>query len=257
MAPFPPFCCSMDPKAQLIAGLVPALQFARCGMRHGLAAHGLAAHAEGSAPTHRQTAPSGFCLDSSLLIPSRLRQAPRDREGMVQRRERHPCSQQGRRRRGASGVRSSASQGASSGLITCSHCHHWVVITRTNSTHTNSTHIYTHTYTHTLTHTEHTHTLTHTEHTHTRNTHTVTHGHTHTYTHTHTHGHTRSHKATRRTNCCCNDYRDVPHSGPLYYVIVLYLMATTCWRTTPVGILAIALMCGGDGMADIVGECVP
>ena len=49
--------------------------------------------------------------------------------------------------------------------------------------------------------------------------------------------------------------RYVLRRGPLYYVIVLYLMATTCWRTTPVGILAIALMCGGDGMADIVGEC--
>ncbi|XP_065872699.1 probable phytol kinase 1, chloroplastic isoform X1 [Euphorbia lathyris] len=42
--------------------------------------------------------------------------------------------------------------------------------------------------------------------------------------------------------------------GPLYYVIVLILCALVFWRQSPVGVISIAMMCGGDGVADIVGR---
>jgi phytol kinase len=37
---------------------------------------------------------------------------------------------------------------------------------------------------------------------------------------------------------------------------VLVLMAVTafCWRGSPVGLIVASLMCGGDGLADIVGR---
>jgi phytol kinase len=42
--------------------------------------------------------------------------------------------------------------------------------------------------------------------------------------------------------------------GPLYYGLV-FVGCTICfWRTSPVGIVALMLMCGGDGLADIVGR---
>lgn len=42
--------------------------------------------------------------------------------------------------------------------------------------------------------------------------------------------------------------------GPLYYCVVLIGVALVCWRDSPAGIIAIAMMCGGDGLADIVGR---
>jgi len=42
--------------------------------------------------------------------------------------------------------------------------------------------------------------------------------------------------------------------GPLYYGIVFVLCTLLFWRTSPVGILALMLMCGGDGLADLVGR---
>ncbi len=42
--------------------------------------------------------------------------------------------------------------------------------------------------------------------------------------------------------------------GPLYYGIVFVLCTVLFWRDSPVGILALMLMCGGDGLADIVGR---
>jgi phytol kinase len=42
--------------------------------------------------------------------------------------------------------------------------------------------------------------------------------------------------------------------GPLYYGIVFVLCTLVFWRTSPVGILALMLMCGGDGLADLVGR---
>lgn len=42
--------------------------------------------------------------------------------------------------------------------------------------------------------------------------------------------------------------------GPLYYGIVFVLCTLLFWRHSPVGILALMLMCGGDGLADVVGR---
>lgn len=42
--------------------------------------------------------------------------------------------------------------------------------------------------------------------------------------------------------------------GPLYYALVLCLCTVFFWRDSPVGMIALAIMCGGDGIADIVGR---
>ncbi|CAI7915316.1 unnamed protein product, partial [Closterium sp. NIES-53] len=44
--------------------------------------------------------------------------------------------------------------------------------------------------------------------------------------------------------------------GPLYYILTLAFVTITFWRSSPVGGVALALMCGGDGIADIVGRRV-
>ena len=42
--------------------------------------------------------------------------------------------------------------------------------------------------------------------------------------------------------------------GPLYYGIIFVVCTLLFWRHSPVGILALMLMCGGDGLADVVGR---
>jgi phytol kinase len=42
--------------------------------------------------------------------------------------------------------------------------------------------------------------------------------------------------------------------GPLYYGLVFVICTVVFWRSSPVGITALMLMCGGDGLADIVGR---
>ena len=42
--------------------------------------------------------------------------------------------------------------------------------------------------------------------------------------------------------------------GPLYYGIVFVVVTALFWYDTPVGMIALMLMCGGDGLADIVGR---
>jgi phytol kinase len=42
--------------------------------------------------------------------------------------------------------------------------------------------------------------------------------------------------------------------GPLYYGIVFVLVTLIFWLQTPIGIVALMLVCGGDGMADIIGR---
>ena len=62
------------------------------------------------------------------------------------------------------------------------------------------------------------------------------------------------------SNCSLLDCDRVPACrsellrGPLYYVIVLLVATLAVWRTSPVPIVALALMCGGDGLADIAGR---
>ncbi|MBN2547653.1 MAG: phosphatidate cytidylyltransferase [Anaerolineales bacterium] len=56
-------------------------------------------------------------------------------------------------------------------------------------------------------------------------------------------------KAMSRTG----DRREILR-GPLYYGIVFVLLTVIFWLETPVGIVALMLLCGGDGLADILGR---
>ncbi|MEB3356992.1 MAG: hypothetical protein VKK04_09715 [Synechococcales bacterium] len=42
--------------------------------------------------------------------------------------------------------------------------------------------------------------------------------------------------------------------GPLYYGLVFIVCTLAFWRHSPIGLLALMMMCGGDGLADIVGR---
>ncbi|XP_026662177.1 probable phytol kinase 2, chloroplastic isoform X3 [Phoenix dactylifera] len=42
--------------------------------------------------------------------------------------------------------------------------------------------------------------------------------------------------------------------GPLYYVVVLMFCSVVFWRDSPVGVVSLAMMSGGDGFADILGR---
>jgi phytol kinase len=42
--------------------------------------------------------------------------------------------------------------------------------------------------------------------------------------------------------------------GPLFYGIMFVLLTVVYWKDSPIGITALMMMCGGDGVADIVGR---
>jgi len=42
--------------------------------------------------------------------------------------------------------------------------------------------------------------------------------------------------------------------GPLYYGIIFVLLTIIYWKNSPIGIIGLTLMCGGDGLADIFGR---
>jgi len=42
--------------------------------------------------------------------------------------------------------------------------------------------------------------------------------------------------------------------GPLYYGIMFVILTLIYWKDSPVGVIALMMMCGGDGIADIVGR---
>lgn len=42
--------------------------------------------------------------------------------------------------------------------------------------------------------------------------------------------------------------------GPLFYGIVFVIMTVIYWTDRPIGMIALMLMCGGDGLADITGR---
>ena len=44
--------------------------------------------------------------------------------------------------------------------------------------------------------------------------------------------------------------------GPLYYGIAFILLTIFFWKDSPVGMTALMMMCGGDGIADVVGRRV-
>jgi phytol kinase len=44
--------------------------------------------------------------------------------------------------------------------------------------------------------------------------------------------------------------------GPLFYGIAFVVLTITFWLRSPVGMVALMILCGGDGLADIVGKRV-
>jgi phytol kinase len=42
--------------------------------------------------------------------------------------------------------------------------------------------------------------------------------------------------------------------GPLYYGILFVVLTIIYWKDSPIGMIALMLMCGGDGLADIFGR---
>lgn len=42
--------------------------------------------------------------------------------------------------------------------------------------------------------------------------------------------------------------------GPLFYGIMFVVLTLVYWKDSPIGITALMMMCGGDGVADIVGR---
>jgi phytol kinase len=42
--------------------------------------------------------------------------------------------------------------------------------------------------------------------------------------------------------------------GPLYYGLIFVACTIFFWRTSPVGIVALMILCAGDGLADLVGR---
>jgi phytol kinase len=42
--------------------------------------------------------------------------------------------------------------------------------------------------------------------------------------------------------------------GPLYYGIIFVLATVLFWRSTPLGIVPLMILCGGDGFADVIGR---
>jgi phytol kinase len=42
--------------------------------------------------------------------------------------------------------------------------------------------------------------------------------------------------------------------GPLFYGIIFVVMTLVYWKDSPIGMTALMLMCGGDGLADIMGR---
>lgn len=58
-------------------------------------------------------------------------------------------------------------------------------------------------------------------------------------------------KAMSRTG----DRREILR-GPLFYGIAFILITLLYWKDSPIGIPALMMMCGGDGIADIVGRRV-
>jgi phytol kinase len=42
--------------------------------------------------------------------------------------------------------------------------------------------------------------------------------------------------------------------GPLFYGIVFVILTLVYWKDSPIGMTALMLMCGGDGLADILGR---
>jgi phytol kinase len=45
--------------------------------------------------------------------------------------------------------------------------------------------------------------------------------------------------------------------GPLFYGIIFVVLTLIFWKDSPIGLVALMMMCGGDGLADVVGRKSP
>lgn len=63
-------------------------------------------------------------------------------------------------------------------------------------------------------------------------------------------------EATVKSMARSGDRREILR-GPLFYGIAFVLLTLIYWKTSPIGITALMLMCGGDGIADLVGRKFP
>lgn len=44
--------------------------------------------------------------------------------------------------------------------------------------------------------------------------------------------------------------------GPLFYGFAFIIMTVAFWRRSPIGIVALMMLCGGDGLADLAGKFI-
>ncbi len=56
-------------------------------------------------------------------------------------------------------------------------------------------------------------------------------------------------KALSRTG----DRREILR-GPLYYGVIFVILTVVYWLDSPIGVTALMMVCGGDGLADIIGR---
>jgi phytol kinase len=56
-------------------------------------------------------------------------------------------------------------------------------------------------------------------------------------------------KALSRTG----DHREILR-GPMFYGIIFVILTIVYWKDSPIGMVALMLLCGGDGLADIIGR---
>jgi phytol kinase len=42
--------------------------------------------------------------------------------------------------------------------------------------------------------------------------------------------------------------------GPLYYGLAFVVLTLVYWKTSPIGIVALMMLCGGDGLAEVIGS---
>ena len=45
--------------------------------------------------------------------------------------------------------------------------------------------------------------------------------------------------------------------GPLFYGVMFVLLTILFWKDNPAGVVALMMLCGGDGIADLVGRGIP
>ncbi len=63
-------------------------------------------------------------------------------------------------------------------------------------------------------------------------------------------------EATVKSMSRSGDRREILR-GPLFYGVMFVLLTLAYWKESPVGITALMVMCGGDGVADLVGRRFP